>query len=268
MTADPIVEDFARRFPDPFAQSLAKRSPEETVPVLESLPAALAARIAVALPPSRFGPVTMLDSARLLEWLEQADVHTGIALITRLGRTRGLELVDALENQSLKRRLARAVRYPPHCVGARTTTDVMRVSSDASVADVLTELRSSEHSEAVRAVVLDPQGAYRGVLDLWQVLLDERATGRVRQFTLPVPALRAETSLSDAGKAIQWRDHLWLPVVDFNDRVLGAISKAALASAAAEPDEPLIDSALTLSQDFIQVSSSLLGTLLRGWSRQ
>jgi Mg/Co/Ni transporter MgtE len=266
--ADPIIEDFARRFPAAFTLHLANGTPQEALSILEALPASLAVRIAAALPPSRFGAIAELDSARLVGWLEQADLDTGVAFVGRLPRQQGLQLIDALKNQKLKRRLGRALRYPSHCVGAWVAGDVIQVSMDSVAADVRKELRRIDGQDGARAVVLDARGRYAGMLDVWRLLIAERAEGRVREFIQPVLPLRPETPITDARTTEQWSDHLWLPVVDIDGRVLGYITKKALELEMEAEPEPLLEEAFTLGEDFVRVSSSLLDTLLRGWTRQ
>jgi len=267
VSTDPLIEDFARQSPDSFARSLTQGTPDEISALLADLPPALAIRVAAALPPSRFGTIAALDLDVLLGWLEQADVDTGVAFITRLPRGRGLALVDALENVSLKRRLGRALRYPEHCVGARLTGDVLRVSAETMVADLLAELRTGDTREPPRAVVLDAQNRYSGVLDLWRLMLEENAGRHVRDFAIAVAPLQPETSIADARSSTQWRDHLWLPVADFRGRVLGSVARKSLDREPDQIQEPLVDSAFLLGQEFFHVSSTLLDSLLRGWGR-
>jgi hypothetical protein len=50
--------------------------------------------------------------------------------------------------------------------------------------------------------------------------------------------------------------------------VLGYITKKALELEMEAEPEPLLEEAFTLGEDFVRVSSSLLDTLLRGWTRQ
>jgi Mg/Co/Ni transporter MgtE len=267
VNTDPLIEDFARQSPAGFARSLANGAPDEISALLRDLTPELAIRVAAALPPSRFGAVAAMDLDVLLGWLERSDVDTGVTFVTRLPRGRGLALVDALQNPSLKRRLGRAMRYPEHCVGARLTGDVLRVPAETIVADLLTELRTGDSREPPQAVILDAQNRYSGVLDLWRLMLEENPARHVRDFAIPLTALQPETSIADARSATQWRDHLWLPVADFRGRVLGSVARKALDREPEQTPEPLVDSALLLGQEFFRVSSTLLDSLLRGWSR-
>jgi Mg/Co/Ni transporter MgtE len=268
LSADPLVVAFARKSPAAFAQALGRGSPEEASALVQELPKELAMRVAAALPPGHFPSIATLELDILIGWLERSDADTGVAFVSRLPREKGLALVEALENPSLRRRLGRALRYPEHCVGARLTGDVQRVLGETTVAHLLTQLRAIESDGPPRVVLLDSQGKYHSVLSLWRLALEEDPARRVRDFGSAVTALRPETSIADAHADPQWDDHLWLPVADFNDRVIGSVERKSLATEMeAAPSEPLIDSALLLGQEYLRVSSALLDSLLRGWSR-
>lgn len=268
MKADPLVVAFARKSPAAFAQALSRGTPEEATELIEDLPGELAVRVSAALSPGHFTAIANLNLDVLANWLERTDVDTGVAFVSRLPRDRGLTLVEALKNPSLKRRLGRALRYPEHCIGARLSSDVLRVSGETTVSDLLGQLRSAQRTEPPRAVLLDSQGKYHSVLSLWRLMLEEDPGRRVRDFGDSVIALRPEAAIADAYADPQWEDHLWLPVADFNGRVIGSVERKSLTSESEAPAaEPLIDSALLLGQEYLQVSSTLLDNLLRGWSR-
>lgn len=268
MSADPLIEAFARKSPATFAQALAKGTPEEAAALIQALPGELAARVAAALSPVLFSTVAALDLDVLRGWLERSSVDTAVAFASRLPREKSLALVEALENPSLKRRLGRALRYPEHCVGARLTGDVLRIEGDTTVGELLSQLRAAGRDEPPRAVLLDGQGKYQSVLSLWRLALEEDPARRVREFGSPAAALRPETAIPDAYADPQWEDHLWLPVVDFNGRVIGSVDRRSLTDEAdTAPAEPLIDSAMLLGQEYLRVSSTLLDSLLRGWGR-
>ena len=134
--------------------------------------------------------------------------------------------------------------------------------------ELLAQLRAAGRSEPPRAVLLDSQGKYQSVLSLWRLALEEDDNRRVREFGSPATALRPETAIPDAYADPQWEDHLWLPVVDFNGRVIGSVDRRSLTEEEdAAPAEPLIDSAMLLGQEYLRVSSTLLDSLLRGWGR-
>ena len=121
MSADPLVEAFARKSPATFARALGKGTPEEAAGLIQDLPGPLAVRVAAALSPGLFAAVAAFDLNILRGWLEHSDVDSAVAFASRLPREKSLALVEALENASLKRRLGRALRYPEHCVGSRLT---------------------------------------------------------------------------------------------------------------------------------------------------
>ena len=116
-------------------------------------------------------------------------------------------------------------------------------------------------------ILLDLIPAYVTIHDVNRTILQANEAF-TRDFGSAVTALRPETSIADAHADPQWDDHLWLPVADFNDRVIGSVERKSLATEMeAAPSEPLIDSALLLGQEYLRVSSALLDSLLRGWSR-
>jgi Mg/Co/Ni transporter MgtE len=260
--ADRLTVDFARLDPVRFASIVARGTPEEMLEVLAGLPPQSAIAVAASLPGSRFPVVLKLDDARLRPWLEAADPETGIAFLARLSRDSGIALAESLQNRALKRQLLRALRYPPHCVGALIAAETVQVSQDAPVTDLLEELRGAAERRDMPMVVVDAQRRYLGKLDVWRLLLTARAGRRASDYLLQVAALRPETSVADARMAPQWRSHHWLPVVDYDGRVIGSVSRDDLQEESAPTAEPIWEIIIRLGQAFIRVSSNLLQTVI------
>lgn len=262
MSLDVLTESFARNFPDEFARQLARGSQPEVFEVLDALPPELGVPVAQRLPPGRFSALIADDDARLKGWLEKADVDDAVAFVGRMPRNQALGLVETLENRGLRRRLLRALRFPPHCVGALMSGRTLQVPGSTTIIDVLEELRRLDAKQEIPVLVLDEIGRYRGKLDLWALLLRDRPTGTAGEFALQVAPLNPETATAQARTAPQWRQHAWLPVVDYEQRVLGSVTRTALDPLPDESGSSLVDNVVDLGEEFFRVSSDLLENVL------
>ena len=266
---DVLLVDFARNDQERFAAALGQESYEELLDILIQLPAELAVPVAARLPYRQLIQLVGNEADRVTSWLGSARVDDAALLIGRLPRERGIGLVNDMVDNERRRRLLQFLHFPAHCVGSVVTTAMVQVVEDAPVAEALAELRdadsAADRSGEIPVVVLDGSGRYSGKLDLWRLLLDRNLTGQVRNYVLPAPTLRAEINLGGVRELAEWHEHLWLAVVDHEDRVLGVVSRSRIEESAADYDsrgDLLIDNVADAGSQLIRVSGGLLTRLL------
>ena len=262
---DPLLIDLAKHDALAFSQLLRRGSDDEVLDVLRQLPADLAASVGVHLPIARLAQLVNLRPEVFSEWLEAAALDDAVALLARLPRDRGVALVKALENGERKGRLRQIQQYPKHCVGAILKTIPLQVREEATADEVLSEIRAAEGQVDLPAIVVDGSGRIGGKLDLWKVLQKDAHSGHARDYVSPTPTLRPEASLASVSESPHWRGHVWLPVVDHQQRVLGYVTEEGVAQAASEFREAgslLAKAVENLGSQFFRIGTDLLTAIV------
>lgn len=229
---DRLSLDFASRDPDLFARILGRGNLDECARIVESLPADRKAAIVARLPASFVRQLLDSEQHRPADWLVDAPFDDAVTLLSRIPRDRRLALVNGLQDRARQRQLLRHQQFPAHSVGALVQDIPLRISVESPAAEVLAEMRKLDLEAQPPAVIVDAEGHYVGVLDDWRLLLRSPASGPVRDFVVAVKAIRPEAPASDIATNAEWRSRNWLPVIDHRRRVLGAVTREKVLSAA------------------------------------
>lgn len=261
---NPLTVEFARRFPDQFTRLLARGEPAEIEAQIAALPPGLAAGIAARLPHGRLQALLAAGRVHPGAWLEVAPYDDAVALLGALPRERALALVEEVSERSRRRRLRQFLSYPAHCVGALVTDALVRVAAGVPIAEALATLQASEPVDSGPAVIVEREGKYAGVLNLWRTTTRSSDETPVGEFAEAVPPLRPETPLASAAHAAQWEEHGWLPVVDHASRVLGVVSRSRVLESLgnATPDSFVPGTLASLGEQYFSVMREFLAWLL------
>ncbi|HEX9726917.1 MAG TPA: magnesium transporter [Gemmatimonadales bacterium] len=200
--------------PEDAADLLAQLSEAQVVEIIEDLPVAEAARIVDALPSN--------EQADVLGEMEAGDAA---AILARM----------APEEASDARAL---MRHAPDSAGGIMITEFVAFQEDATVGDVVTDLR--DHGERYAdfeiqyVFVTDNRGRLIGVLRLRDLLL-ARKDESVRTLMIRAPLNLPVDSPLEAVKRF-FDDHtlLGVPVTDDEGRLLGVVRRASVAEAVGE----------------------------------
>ena len=258
---DRLSLDFAARHPDSFARILGRGAFDECEAVIESLPADRKAAIVARLPAARIRQ--LLDSERHVttDWLTDAPFDDAATLLSRISREKRLALVNSLGDRDRQRQLLRHLQYPAHTVGALVVDIPLRLSAESLAKDVVDDLRELGTDAEGPVVIVDAEGHYIGVLDRLQLLLRSPPTGQVDDYRVAVKAIRPETPVSAVAMIDAWHTRSWLPVVDHQNRVLGAVSREkVLRAVGSHPGSPTGggDILLDLLADVVYLSEAVL----------
>ncbi|NNF16406.1 MAG: CBS domain-containing protein [Gammaproteobacteria bacterium] len=233
---DLLNSEFASKHPDAFAKVLGRGDPGEIAVILESLPPATAASIASRLPASRIKTLLASDDHSKARWLADAPLDDAKTLLSRIPRENSLALINSIPSRIRRRKLLQYLNYPAHSLGALVTDVAIRFSSEMSAADVLAELRSIDTGNPGLIAIVRPDGRYLGTLDLWALLVSDDPVGPIRKFSVRTPTMHPETSLITAAQDRYWHSNNWLPVVDHENHLLGAVSRSSILLATVQPE--------------------------------
>lgn len=230
--ADPVIADFAERYPDAFASALRQGSDEEIAAIVASLPLPSVASVVARLPAARL--LVLLESGQHSprDWIENAPFDDAIMLLSRMRRERRVALVGSVRDRKLQRQLMRHQQYPRHSTGFYVEDVFLRIDIDTPASVVLEDLRSDERDDPPLMVVVDAAGRYAGVLNPWHLVSNRLTSQRLSDHVEYIQPIAPESPITAAAEHEGWLEHNWLPVVDNKHRVLGAISRSTILGAA------------------------------------
>lgn len=261
MPASALIVAFAESAPEGLAMRLSHYAAAERLEVLGMLESDTAAAVASRLGRRELMEVPEEDFRR---WLEDGEFDDAATLLGKLPRGEALARVEKVTDPGRRRRLQQFLHFPAHSLGSIASADVIRIPATANVTEVLAQLRDDTDGHQLPAVVVDDRNAVIGVLDLWQLFVRAQESSTVREFSHPVPTLRPEVSIVDAAAQPDWADHQWLPVVDYQQRLLGIVTRRQVLTAATAEGEahPFSEGMVDLGNQFFTVSAEVLGELI------
>jgi Mg/Co/Ni transporter MgtE len=158
----------------------------------------------------------------LLERLAPDDAADILADLPQAEIERLLNLMPANDAQHIRELL----RYGAETAGGIMTTEVLALTQESTVEEVLTELRrNSQHLEMIYYLyMIDDARHLTGVVSLRQ-LVTATPTTRMRDLMdTDVIKVRVDTDQEDVARIIAKYDLLGVPVVDKEDRLVGLIT--------------------------------------------
>ncbi len=229
---DPLLLQFAADKPDEMAAWLGLCDLGDLSELIESLPLESAASLAARLPSWQLtGLMSTLDADILAQILTTARNDDAVALVSHISESRYPSLLEAVSTEQ-RRELYELLEFPTHSVASLVSTGFIRVQDDIACGAFSEQLSKSTDTSARPVIVVDKEGKYRGILSLQAAYARKNHSRSVGEVAFAVDALNGLTDAATALSARQWLNYTVLPVVDGRHRVLGVVSRAALARVA------------------------------------
>lgn len=246
---------FLESHPLDAARVLERSAPQNVAALLSEAPVRVAAPALRAMLP--------LQVARCLETLPDDTVS---ALLRAMGPQSGVAVLHYVPESrrnilfaQLPTATSMAFRlllgYPEDTVGAWMDPRVLALPADTTAETVLTRLREAEEDDHTRLFVIGTGQRLLGLAELPDVLRAAPDTPlskimRKAPYTLP-----ARTALLAVEEHAGWDDHQLLPVVELEQRFVGALDRGVLLRALrhtqhANPDSDFGDVAGTVAKEY------------------
>jgi len=238
-----------------FATSENEQGTSNLLSTLSNLRAAdLAAVIQDLAPKRRVEVARALDDERLADVLEEMDEAERVALLSELegeraadvlgemdpddaadllreiGAVRAQELIDLMEPEDAED-VIRLMTYEDYSAGGMMTTEPIIMSADYTVADALAAVRKSEISPALASQVFvtrqpleTPTGRFIGMVHYQRLLREPPATLLGSLVDTDTQGLSPDATLNEVSSYLASYNLLSVPVVDSNERLLGAVT--------------------------------------------
>ena len=211
--------------------------------VLQDLPAKRRVEIAGALDDERLADVLEemdeADRVALLEALEgeraadvlgEMDPDDAADLLREIGQERAEALLELMEPEDAEDVL-RLMTYEDYSAGGMMTTEPIVMSADYSVADALAAVRQKEISPALASQIFicrqpleTPTGRFIGTVHYQRLLREPPSTLLGSIVDSDSRGVKPDASLHEVSSHLASYNMLSLPVIDANERLLGAIT--------------------------------------------
>lgn len=171
-----------------------------------------------------------LEGERAADVLEEMDPDDAADLLREIGEERAQELIDLMDPEDAEDVL-RLMTYEDYSAGGMMTTEPIVMSADYTVADALAAVRQSEISPALASQVFitrqpleTPTGRFIGMVHYQRLLREPPATLLGSIVDTHTKGVNPDASLHVVSSYLASYNLLSLPVIDANDRLLGAVT--------------------------------------------
>lgn len=195
-----------------------------------------------------------LDDEKLADVLEEMDDADRVALVTELegelvadvlnemapddaadvlrevGTEKAESLLSLMEDDEAQD-VRRLMEYEDFSAGGMMTTEPVILATNSTVAEALAAVRQKDLAPALAAQVFvcrapleTPTGRLLGVVHVQRLLREPPALSLGMVFDMQTNAISPETSLNDVVKHLANYNLISAPVVDENERLLGAVT--------------------------------------------
>jgi Mg/Co/Ni transporter MgtE len=171
-----------------------------------------------------------LEGERAADVLEEMDPDDAADLLREIGEERAQELINLMDPEDAEDVL-RLMTYEDYSAGGMMTTEPIVMSADYTVADALAAVRQSEISPALASQVFiarqpleTPTGRFIGMVHYQRLLREPPSTLLGSIVDTNTQGVNPDTSLHAVSSYLASYNLLSLPVIDANDRLLGAVT--------------------------------------------
>jgi CBS domain-containing protein len=172
----------------------------------------------------------MLEAGRAADVLEEMDPDDAADLISELPPQQAEDLLELMEPDEADD-IRRLLSYDDFSAGGMMTSEPIILPPDATVAEALASIRKVDISPALAAQVFicrppteTPTGKYLGMCHFQRLLREPPSTLVSAIVDTSIEPVRAETPLSQVTHSFAAYNLVALPVVDENNRLLGAVT--------------------------------------------
>jgi CBS domain-containing protein/sporulation protein YlmC with PRC-barrel domain len=226
-----VIQSFANHKPADLAAALMEMSPQRSAEIAAALDNERLADVLEELPEEdQISLLSTLRSERAADVLEAMDPDDAADLLGDLPESEAAALLELMEPEDAEP-VRRLLNYDDDSAGGLMTTEPVIVGPETTVATALALVRKQEMPPALASMVFvvrppleTPTGRYIGLVHI-QRLLREPPHESIGGFVDPaIEALPVTETLAEVSRRMAAYDILALPVVDDDNRFLGAIS--------------------------------------------
>jgi len=230
ITSD-LITGYFKQFPEESARLLETFEIVEILPYLKSQSDGTARRLFTNLNPEIAAEVLLfMDDAYYMQLFSQIDPYFSARLLSRL-KLKEVEHKLSLLPPALSREVKELMRYPQDSAGYIMDTKVFTFHPTNTVKDVLKRVRAYEDRQIVNVYVIDDHGHLKGFVPLQQIAISKPSELLENLMQEPPGTIHAMADREEVVDLLEEKKLFSLPVVDFDNTLLGIIRNEALMSA-------------------------------------
>ena len=179
---------------------------------------------------SRVELLAELEGERAADILEEMDPDDAADLLREVGQERAQALLALMEPEDAED-VQRLMHYEDYSAGGMMTTEPIVLTADSTVAEALSRVRLSEVAPGLASQVFvcrqpieTPTGRLMGIVHIQRLLREPPATLLGGILDSDIAPLSAEVTLNEVASYLASYNLLAVPVVDANERLLGAVT--------------------------------------------
>jgi len=179
---------------------------------------------------SRVELLAELEGERAADVLEEMDPDDAADLLREVGQERAQALLALMEPEDAED-VQRLMHYEDYSAGGMMTTEPIVLTADSTVAEALSRVRLSEVTPGLASQVFvcrqpieTPTGRLMGIVHIQRLLREPPATLLGGILDSDIAPLSAEATLNEVASYLASYNLLAVPVVDANERLLGAVT--------------------------------------------
>ena len=179
---------------------------------------------------SRVELLAELEGERAADVLEEMDPDDAADLLREVGKEKAQALLALMEPEDAEG-VQRLMDYEDYSAGGMMTTEPIVLTADATVAEALARIRLSEVAPGLAAQVFvcrqpleTPTGRLLGVVHIQRLLREPPATLLGGILDSDIAPMAPEATLSEVSSYLAIYNLLAVPIVDSNERLLGAVT--------------------------------------------
>lgn len=171
-----------------------------------------------------------LEGERAADVLGEMDPDDAADLLREVGSEKAEALLALMEPEDAED-VQRLMHYEDYSAGGMMTTEPIVLTADSTVAEALAQIRANEVAPGLASQVYvcrppteTPTGRFLGVVHFQRLLREPPATLLGGIVDNDISPLSAHASLSEVSSYLASYNLLSVPIVDANERLLGAVT--------------------------------------------
>lgn len=171
-----------------------------------------------------------LEGERAADVLGEMDPDDAADLLREVGTEKAEALLALMEPEDAEG-VQRLMHYEDYSAGGMMTTEPIVLTADSTVAEALAQIRANEIAPGLASQVFvcrppteTPTGRFLGVVHFQRLLREPPATLLGGIVDNDISPLSAHATLSEVSSYLASYNLLAVPIVDANERLLGAVT--------------------------------------------
>ena len=196
------------------------------------------------------------------ELMDLLNPNTGASLLRCLSEEKQDEVLAATSSGAAND-LKRALAYPVDTAGSLMDTNVMYFRSDMTVGEAISVLRNRPKHNYRKIYTVDEKNHLKGMLEIGELVLANTASLLSEHELMSPVFIEVTASREEIVSIFEKFKVTDLPVVDFDNRLLGVVRYHALVDAAIEESSVDIQTMVGVSKDERALSPASLSVKKR-----